>query len=54
MRTLFASLLTLAMLTACGYKGPLYLPEKPAAKPQPVTVTPVDASRPKADASGAK
>ena len=34
MRKLFLLLILMAMLAACGLKGPLYLPEqKPAAAP---------------------
>jgi predicted small lipoprotein YifL len=33
MRTLFSALLLTVMLSACGQKGPLYMPDKPAAQP---------------------
>ncbi|MBR7780864.1 LPS translocon maturation chaperone LptM [Undibacterium luofuense] len=33
MRTLFSVLLLTVMLSACGQKGPLYMPDKPAAHP---------------------
>ncbi|GMW07602.1 MAG: hypothetical protein AMXMBFR8_23980 [Nevskiales bacterium] len=36
------------VLGACGLKGDLYLPEPPAAKPQPTSVTP-PAGDPKRD-----
>lgn len=37
MRTLTASLLIVLLLSACGLKGPLYLPQKelPSLEPQP-------------------
>ncbi|GGY12352.1 LPS translocon maturation chaperone LptM [Paludibacterium paludis] len=54
MRTLFALLFTLAALTACGYKGPLYLPAQTDAKPAAAKPAPATASQPKADASGVK
>jgi len=64
MRTLFASLVSLTLLCACGYKGALYLPPattaKPATKPAsppvaaPVILVPRDASQAKANASGAQ
>jgi predicted small lipoprotein YifL len=33
MRTLFSALLLTVMLSACGQKGPLHMPDKPAAQP---------------------
>lgn len=33
MRTLFSALLLTVILSACGQKGPLYMPDKPAAHP---------------------
>ncbi|WP_121169263.1 lipoprotein [Nitrosovibrio sp. Nv6] len=35
MRTLTASLLIALLLSACGLKGPLYLPQKESPSPQP-------------------
>lgn len=35
MRTLTASILIVLLLSACGLKGPLYLPQKESPSPQP-------------------
>ncbi|WP_097066073.1 LPS translocon maturation chaperone LptM [Nitrosovibrio sp. Nv4] len=35
MRTLTTSLLIVLLLSACGLKGPLYLPQKETPSPQP-------------------
>ncbi len=37
---LLAALCLLSLLTACGQKGPLYLPKDPAAKPAPAAPAP--------------
>jgi predicted small lipoprotein YifL len=43
MRYLFISLTLTALLSACGLKGPLYLPEKPAVKPTTAAPAPTKA-----------
>lgn len=47
MRILSALILTICLLAACGYKGPLYLPKTKASGPAAQT-TPAAASAPAA------
>ncbi|WP_338620046.1 lipoprotein [Paludibacterium sp. THUN1379] len=52
MRTLTLSLIIAVCLSACGFKGPLYLPAKPAAKPAPTQAAPAPVPvQPHSDAS---
>lgn len=44
MRYLFISLLLTGLLSACGFKGPLTLPERPAPVAKPVAAKPVAAT----------
>lgn len=44
MRALLSLLVLLALLTACGYKGPLYLP-KPKPEPQAAPAPPMEDTR---------
>ncbi|MBX9296890.1 lipoprotein [Chromobacterium piscinae] len=55
MRTLLACASLTLILAACGYKGPLVLPQQPKKAPPPAAhaVKP-DASAPKADASASR
>ena len=55
-----ASLILMALLAGCGYKGPLYLPPPPAPKasltkpPQSVQLPPADATAAPADTHAVK
>ena len=53
MRRLVA-LLTLLLLAACGYKGPLYLPSAKPVHTEPAHTEPASADPAKADNTGAK
>jgi predicted small lipoprotein YifL len=43
MRYILISLFLTATLSACGFKGPLYLPQTPAVKPAAQSATPASA-----------
>ena len=49
---LLGGLFVAAMLTACGYKGPLYMPPPPA--PDESLTTPPTSATPPADPGGAR
>ena len=50
MKTAISILITALLLAACGNKGPLVLPEKPAAA-EPATPEPADEPAPTDDAN---
>ncbi|SUX29427.1 LPS translocon maturation chaperone LptM [Chromobacterium vaccinii] len=54
MRTLLACASLTLILAACGYKGPLVLPQQPKKAPSAAHAVKPDASAPKADASASR
>ncbi|MEO9454466.1 LPS translocon maturation chaperone LptM [Chromobacterium phragmitis] len=54
MRTLLACASLTLILAACGYKGPLVLPQQPGKAPHSYQAAEPDAAAPRADASSAR